>query len=64
MTKLCPHIQILNDATLAAIGRVKPPIVKVMDPSRETLTLESEITDVLELVSTVTTVMTLESVVP
>lgn len=38
MTKLCPHVQILNDATLAAIGRVKPTLVKVMDPSRETLT--------------------------
>lgn len=38
MTKLCPHVQILDERTLAAIGRIKPPMVKIMDPSRETLT--------------------------
>ena len=36
-SKLCPHIQILDAATLDAIARVQPPIVKTMDLDRHSL---------------------------
>ncbi len=36
-SKLCPHIQILDTATLDAIARVQPPMVKTMDLDRHSL---------------------------
>lgn len=31
MNKLCPHVQYLDNETLEAIGRIKPPMVKIMN---------------------------------
>ena len=36
-SKLCPHIQILDGVTLDAITRIQPPMVKIVDPTREGL---------------------------
>ena len=37
MSKLCPHIQILDSRTLSVIERVQPPMVKTMDLGRQAL---------------------------
>ena len=37
MSKMCPHIQVMSAPVLDAIRRVKPPMVKIMDPSRNDL---------------------------
>ena len=37
LSKLCPHIQVLDSRTLEAIRRVQPPMVKTMDLSCQAL---------------------------
>jgi len=36
-SKLCPHVQYLDEPTLGAIRRVKPPMVKIMNATRKQL---------------------------
>lgn len=36
-SKLCPHVQYLDGPTLEAIRRVRPPMVKIMNATREQL---------------------------